>query len=79
MRGIGEKIHVELDSTNGYKFFYRQNVIKSLWLALTELGSLAESNLTGPTPLPATFMLVEAAYRLFNEQCGAATTTVPSA
>ena len=67
MRGIGGKIHVELDSTSGYEFFYRQNVIKPLSLALPAPGSLAESNLTCPTFLPSTFMPVEAAYRLFNE------------
>jgi uncharacterized protein DUF5107 len=31
---IGERIHVGIDKTNGYDFFYRQNVIKPALVGL---------------------------------------------
>ena len=44
---IGGRIHVGLDKTNDYDFFYRQNVIKPALLAWRDRGSPAAWSLTG--------------------------------
>jgi hypothetical protein len=36
--GIGGRIHVGMDKTNGYDFFYRQNVIKPALVGLPGRG-----------------------------------------
>jgi len=44
---IGGRIHVGLDKSNGYDFFYRQNVIKPALVGLPGHGCRAEWNSTG--------------------------------
>jgi len=44
---IGGRIHVGLDRTNGYDFFYRQNVIKPALVGYSAPGSLEASSSTG--------------------------------
>ena len=44
---IGGRIHVGLDKTNGYDFFYRQNVIKPALVGCRDRGSPAAWSSTG--------------------------------
>ncbi len=61
---IGGRIHIGLDKTNNYDFFYRQNVIKPALVGLAGPWSSGGVEFNWPQHhRPATFMPVETADR----------------